>query len=278
MVIHREFAPSVVTLAVIALLAGAGPTSAAVLELKDGNSSVLIDPASSSGVSSWSIDGVDHLDYSWLWYGGGLLPHEYSLDTVYDSHTVHDDDNDGDPEWLEAKYQYGLVEITLSYLLTGGPAGSGRSTLEGTMTLENAGSVALDAKLFAYFDFDLNGTAADETAERLGAQWMRQTDGNTVVDVLVGTAPVAWEIAESPAIYNELTDGDVDNLANAGGFVSDAEFGWQWNATIPANGSVTVGLGEATITTTPEPASLIIWTLLSAALGIAGWRRRSEAS
>ena len=275
MVIHREFAPSVVTLAVIALLAGAGPTSAAVLELKDGNSSVLIDPASSSGVSSWSIDGVDHLDYSWLWYGGGLLPHEYSLDTVYQSHTAGSN-------WLEAYYGYpyqgGYVEITLYYILTGGPAGSGRSTLEGTMTLENAGSVALDAKLFAYFDFDLNGTAADETAERLGAQWMRQTDGNTVVDVLVGTAPVAWEIAESPAIYNKLTDGDVDNLANAGGFVSDAEFGWQWNATIPANGSVTVGLGEATITTTPEPASLIIWTLLSAALGIAGWRRRSEAS
>ncbi|HUT89814.1 MAG TPA: hypothetical protein VMY37_09975 [Thermoguttaceae bacterium] len=277
MVIRRESAPSVVALAVIALLAGAGPTSAAVLV--DGNSSVEIKPdPTSAGVLRWEVDGVNHLDYSWLWYGGGLLPQEYSLDSVYDSHTVHDDDNDGNPERLEAKYQYGLVEITLSYLLTGGPAGSGRATLEGTMTLTNDSTSPLNANLFALFDFDLNGTAADETVERLGAQWMRQTDGNTVVDVLVDTAPSAWEIAESPAIYNKLTDGDVDNLANAGSFASDAEFAWQWNAIIPASGSMTVGLGEATITTTPEPASLIIWTLLSAALGIAGWRRRSKAS
>jgi len=270
MVIRRESTLSVVALAVIALLAGAGPTSAAVLV--DGNSSVEIDPASSSGVSSWSINGVNHLDYSWLWYRGAILDREYSLDTVYKSHT-------SGSNWLEAHYGYdyadGQVEITLDYLLT---EGAGESTLKGTMTLENASNVALDAKLFALFDFDLNGTAADETAERLGAQWMRQTDGNTVVDVLVDTAPSAWEIAESPAIHDKLTDGDVDNLANAGSFASDAEFAWQWNAIIPANDSMTVGLGEATITTTPEPASLIIWTLLSAALGIAGWRRRSKAS
>jgi len=269
MVIRRESVASFGALAVIVLLAVAGPTSAAVLV--DGNSTVTIDPASLSGVSSWTINGVNHLDYSWLWYGGAILDKEYSLDSVYIG-------EDTGTNWLKAYYGYeytgGYVLITLDYVLT---EGAGQSTLEGTMTLVNGGEEALDAELFALFDFDLNGTADGDTIERLGDLGMRQTHGNTTVDVLVNEVPSGWEIAESPTIYDKLTDGDKDNLDNSESFSSDGEFAWQWSASIMASQTMKVGLGKATITTTPEPASLLIWTVLGAALGLTGWRRSTAS-
>ena len=273
MPIRHKAACAAVALAALGFCVDATPASAALLV--DGNSRIEISPNSMLGVSSWEVDGVNHLDYSWLWYGGSLLAHEYSLDSVYQSQSLHDENGDGDFEKIEAVYQWGPVEITLTYVLSGGLAGSHESQLNGTMTLANTGPIAIDASLFAYFDFDLNGTGgADDVVYRRGAQAMRQYQGFTVVDVSVGTPPDGWEIAESPTIFEKLIDTQADDLANASSYAGYPEFAWQWNALIPGNSSVEVGLGEARIYSTPEPASLAVWSLLGIVGATCWWRKR----
>ncbi len=264
----------VAALAAIAFALDAEPASAAVLV--DGNSRIEISPNSLLGVSSWEVDGVNQLDHSWLWYGGPLLDREYSLDSVYQSHALYDDNGDSDYERIEAVYQYGLVQMTLSYVLTGGLAGSQESWLNGSLELVNSGNDPFHASLFAYFDFDLKGTAgADDVVYRRGSQSMRQVLDRTVVDVAVDQVPDGWEIAESPTIFDRLVDADSDNLTNASSYTSYPEFAWQWNALIPAGQSVTVGLGEASIYTVPEPASLAVWSLLGLVGAVCWWRKKA---
>ena len=48
----------------------AAPAMAATT-LTDDNSTALIDLSSSAGLSSWKIDGKEHLNQQWFWYRVG---------------------------------------------------------------------------------------------------------------------------------------------------------------------------------------------------------------
>ena len=126
-------------LAVACLAVGfAIPAQASVI-LQDLNSKAEVDLTSGAGVYSWTVDGIENLRQQWFWYRVGTVGPELPLDTIGQP-VVKTSDGDWDPgdERVIARYANptggGLV-VTIDYILTGGPVGSGASDMAGHQSL-----------------------------------------------------------------------------------------------------------------------------------------------
>jgi hypothetical protein len=75
------------------------------------------------------------------------------------------------------------------------------------------------------------------------------------------------------SIYSSLTNGTPTTLSDATGpLTGDATWAFQWDAAIPANGSLSIALNKSVyVTNIPEPSSL---ALIPAALVIVAAARR----
>src|SRR5688572_11355638 len=92
--------------------------------LVDGNSIVNINPASSSGLSDWVVDGTDHMNYQWFFYRVGALGGEATIDTI--SAPVVSQPT---ASILDITYSTAQFELQVIYSLLGGGPGSGSSDL-----------------------------------------------------------------------------------------------------------------------------------------------------
>ena len=124
-------------------------TSARGAVLTDGNSTVTINPSSPTGVSDWTVNGVDQLNRDWFWYrlsGAALSIDTISAPVVTPTGTT----------MLTTTYLNNQINLTISYALLGGTPGSGSSQLSIQFAVQNL-STAGPLTFYNYGDFSLGG-------------------------------------------------------------------------------------------------------------------------
>jgi hypothetical protein len=275
-------------ISIAATLALALPTQAAAIRLENGNSVAQFrtenEPAF-PGLYEWSVDGVDHIFQQWFYYRVGDAGPEAPINRLTHVESVPFDlTGDGRNDFLRAKYADPLGRFTaqVSYLLTGGTAGSNQSGLFEAIQIENHGQNPLSMHFFQYADLDLNGTTSDDALVITGTppNTAHQTDPVMRVSESVTTPPPSHYEANNLGLpgnlVTRLNDGSPTTLADVSGpIVGDAAWAFQWDLSIPAGQSQVINkvknirMGEHI----PEPGSvaLVLTGLASSAIL---WRRR----
>lgn len=260
------------------------PSSAAPITLTDQNSVVVVDPAIEFGLSHWEVDGVDHMYQQWFWYRIGNAGPEAPVNGLPVLTQVSNGDFDPGDERLVMQFSdpQQRFQITVDFTLTGGAAGTGISDLAETISIQNLSrSDSLPISFFQYVDADLAGTIPDDSLTLDNANAVSQTDGAVEFDTIVTPAPDRYELgflSSSNSIYDRLTDGGPDDLANVGGSLGSGDLIWafQWNRTIAPGGTFIISKDKH-IEVIPEPSSLVLAGLGGLALALVARRRSRQA-
>lgn len=178
------------------------------------------------------------------------------------------------------------LSATLTTALTGGPAGSSRSTLTRSLSVLNTGVERQSLFLFDYLDLDIRFdqlAQADQSVQTApGRILTRSASFPLAIETIATPAPESWEITDFFTLYTRFfldQDGPttMPNTPALGELFpvppSDNAFafGWAFDLEPDAEFAVT---NVSTIAPIPLPAGG--WLLLSAigALGAAAQRRR----
>lgn len=229
-------------LAAIALLltpvCAAGPAG---YTLTNGNSTVTIDPMSPTGMNSWVVDGINQLAEQWWYYRIGDT-RAAVINALGDPSALQLSANT-----LTITYTGLYANMTIKYVLTGGPGGSGTSIISEQVWIKNDTAAVLPFHLYEYTDLNLNDTAYDDRAALLNPSTIGQWDGAIVSteSAAVGgitPPPNHWEVADAQTLADKLNSGSSVVLADASTpFVGDAAFSFQWDfsgdGSIPALGT-----------------------------------------
>ena len=246
----------------IALLTWTSSGQATLWVLSDLNSSLTIDDATTSepaGVNSWIVDGNSHLYEQWFWYRAGSLGGESMLSSLALSSASLGFGGRG----LNLVYSGAGFTVDVTYLLTGGAAGSYTSDLAESIRINNTGTSALDFHFFQYSDFDLDNSPGGDTVQFPNANTVTQSGGVlTLSETVVTPSPDHHEADFYPILRGSLTDGSpttLDDLPAIGGgsLTGDVSWGFQWDFAIAAGGSALISKDKL-LSPVPEPGSLIL--------------------
>lgn len=232
-----------------------------------------------AGVVSWSVDGVNNLNFQGLYYRVGAGGPEATVQSISSTPTVSFTQIPNVLSMLDVTYANASFSVRTLFQLTGGTAGSGTANLSETITVQNLSGAPLDFHLFQYSDFNLGGLAGGQTAQflfdSLGQPYkVTQTGGfrSITETVNANTAAVGhYQAGLGNLILASLTDGGPTTLSDtttAG--PGDATFAYQWDSVLAANGTLTIS--KLMTISVPEPtiASLLFVTLGAMALGRSG--------
>lgn len=262
-------------LAVACVLAPA-IANAALFTLSDKNSTFGGDLGSSTGANSWTVDGVNQLAQQWFWIQTASGSPK-DLSTITTTPTV----TPLGTKQLTASYVNGSLpySVQLGYILTGQSAGSQKSALNETITLNNTTSVSQQFSLFMYSDFILKGTTANQHVQ-IGA-----VNGNSTVEQDMGNSAVATNnfVAMNQANLGEvkLYSQTLTELMgashltlnnNLSGGPGNYTWALEWDFTIGPNGSAQISMLDNLVV--PEPSS---FALILMGIGAWVWRRQSRA-
>ena len=266
----------------VALTAVMGSVSlAGAAALIDGNSILVVDENSSSGANVWTVDSQDQLLTQWFWYRVGDVgagTQEYSIDTL-SAPSVTSSANSA-----TIAYSGSLFDVSVTYTLAGGVAGSGEATLNEDILIVNTSGAALDLQFFQYSDFDLGGTKDDDNVIlhplsspfELAYQW-DHTAGLSEGIVTVNPFASRGDTGLAPTIYNSLQDGAITDLSSSiSGALGpdDVEFAFQWDLAIDSGDAVNISkVKSLTLTPIPEPTTAALSLLGLALLAIRRNRR-----
>lgn len=234
-----------------------------------------------AGVTSWSVDGVNSLNFQGFYYRVGGVGPEASVQSISSTPTVSFTQIPNVLSKLDVTYANASFSVRTLFQLTGSTAGSGTANLSETITVQNLSGAPLDFHLFQYSNFDLWGLTGGQTAQflfdSLGQPYkVTQTDGSRSITETVNanTAVIGhYEAALGNLTLTSLMDGGPTTLSDtATAGPGDATFAYQWDATLAANGTITI---SKLMTIVPEPT---IASLLVATLGAMAMVRRNIKS
>jgi hypothetical protein len=239
---------------------------AGLFTLADENSSILFNTASPTNASNWQVDGVDQLNQQAFWYRVGNTAEQsvHSLPIAFEmaSNTNFDPNLDT----LFTRYLGAGFHIDMHYSLDGGLPGSRTSDLAEQISISNTGSSPLDFHFFQYNDFDLNGTAAGDSAVFTNANAVRQTEGTMgVSETVVTPVPSHREIDTFAATLSKLVDAvpttlsDLPAVGNVAG-PGDMTWAFQWDFVL-APGRTYLISKDKHLSGIPEPTAAVLMTL-----------------
>ena len=266
-----------VRLCVVLLVAGwaMAAAEAAPIAIEDRNSTVWIDPESPAGMSPWVVDGTDHLFQQWFWYRLEGMGQEQSLDHLgFLGAQTSDTNSLVDPRDDTLTAYYGDLQgfhVEAKFGVQGGLPGSGASDVAEQIAFHNLTDETVRLWFFEYADFDLNGTADNDTVRIQGGNTALQSDAvATVSETVVLTMPVRLETNFYDNTLQSLTDDAVTLLNDdAGPHTGNVTWAFEWELEVPAGGTLHISKDKNLI---PEPATLALLSLGAAVL----LRRRSR--
>ena len=239
--------------------------------LSNGNASVTIKTAAGLtdpdfGMNSWKVDGVDQLYRQWFWFRTGSTGKEKTISQL-DLETPCHQESDN---YLTTKYvSYGKFTIGINYTLLGGAEGSGSSTIGEQIIVKNISGAALDFHFFQYVDFDLGGSSAGDTLELgqdasglFNSAYQHKGASYFADEFLTPGANHGQAALASPdfTLFYSLTDNSPTTLNNFAGPISgDTSWAFQWDVTIPVNGTFNISLNKSVyVSAVPEPSVLAL--------------------
>src|SRR5208283_4834256 len=239
----------------------------ATITLSDGNSVLTINPTSSAGMESWTVDGINQLYQQWYWYRVGPTGLAQPINNLGLLSTVQ-----SSPD--EVALTYGSLtglEVTLGLTLDGGPVGSGLSDLDQQIEIVNNTVASKQVHFFEYSDFDLDGTPGGQTITLSGTpvNTAGQISGlSSVAEAVVGPGPNRYEAALYPTILNGLdtVSGYTLNDNKVAG-PGDATWAFEWDKTLGHNGAFLLSKDEDLSVVVPEPATIFGMGLILLAMG-----------
>jgi len=253
---------------------------AAPVTLEDSNSSLVIDTASPfAGAFDWRIDGLNQLKRQWFWYRIGDSGPEAAIDTLLQGPSGATDTNfDGDLDTYFVRFTDNTNNFTLDlrYGLSGGSTGSESGSMSTDIIVTNTGANSLFFNLFAYSDFDVDGTILNDTVQFVNANAVRQEDGQTVLEAAYTPPSAHHEGTYSGFTLASLMDGLPTTLSDLPAIgapplgPSDLTWSLQWIRKIDPGQSMPINLG--TTVSVPEPSTLAL--LLGGIASFGLWRRR----
>jgi len=255
------------------LLGSAGAQATIILE--DLNSQAEIDLTSDAGMFRWTVDGIENLRKQWFWYRIGDTGPELPLNALGTPLSkTSDGDLDPGDERLISRYAGSGLTVTIDYVLTGGPVGSGVSDIAEMIVLENTGGDDIDLHFFQYVDFELGGTVDDVAVEILNGNTAVQTDvGTWLSETVVTWMPDYCEAGIGGSILAKLTDADADTLSDNAGPLGPGDLSWafQWDVELEPGDTFIISKDKNLV---PEPAGLVVLGVGSLVLML---RRRRRA-
>lgn len=263
-------------MAVLVCLWPALPSGAAMFTLEDLNSTAVVEYDSSSGMSSWLVDGKEVMARQWFWVRLGEDGPEQSIESIDPDgpQSIHSsDDFDPGKESLLLRYESAVLRIDLDLELIGGQPGSSQSHLEEFITVKNIGSEIVDVHLFQYVDIDLADGGSGDTVVMVNDNTVRHTGGTGAVsETVVALWPSHYELNTFSNTLAKLEDGLATTLSDAAGPVGPGNVTWafQWDFPLTAEGSQTIRKYKQV--QTPEPGTLGILIVG----GLALLRRRQD--
>ncbi|MCE5327425.1 MAG: PEP-CTERM sorting domain-containing protein [Planctomycetaceae bacterium] len=266
----------------IILLAGLGglavPGQAAIFTMADANSTATVDATGGTGMYEWKVDGVDHLAMQWFWYRIGDSGPESSVSALpFTGGGLTDTNFDGSAETLYLRYASTQVKVELTFLLTGGAAGSGTSDIAEVIGITNTSGAPLSMHFFQYVDINLNASSVNDSLKVVSGNTAIQTlGGSWVAETVVTPRPSLCQADLTAAVLDSLEDAAATTLSGATGSVGPGDLAWayQWDVVIPKRGTYFISKDKQLI---PEPASLGLLLTGAATLVIRRRRRSSGA-
>jgi hypothetical protein len=257
------------------VLGSAALAIASPIVIVDGNSTVRVDTSSDVGMFSWEVDGVQHIARQWFWYRVGDTGPEYAVNTLgAPIINLTDGDADGSADTLYMKYTGSGLRIEITYVLTGGAAGSMVSDIIENIRVTNISGTSQAVRFFQYSDFNLNNTADNDWVDISGGNTATQTDigGITVGETVVTPKPTYVEACDALTLLGKLNDSQATTLTGQTVASGDVAWAFQWNATLGNNKSLLISKDKQIV---PEPATLV---MLALGVGAAMLRRYRRAS
>lgn len=269
-------------LAALVVMFAARPSNASVITLTNGNATVKIDSESSAGLYDWRVDGFDLATQQWFWWCIGDTGPEAPISSLTPTAPQYTGTKEVLLTYTEARFT-----LTLSYDLTGFPAGTGVSDLEAVVSVRNDSGSPLDFHLFTYADFRMPGSPADDTAEITGYNYAEVDQGDYYVGCSISvsgngsTGYTADRVraaltTDSPSLLASLTDGgptDLDDTDDSFAGPGNVAWAMQWDRQIATGQMLTVQHDIST--QVPEPTTLALLAL--GGLTFAARRRRATS-
>jgi hypothetical protein len=275
---------------VIVLLAAVAPSlGSTVYTVTDGNSTVLVDPSSSSGAYSWTADGREFLYQEWFWYRVGSDTTALPISTLTLTSVTQPD-----PGHLDLIYSGTGFNISIDYTLKGGQPGSGVSDLGETIAINHTGTSTLDFHFFEYSDFDLGGFGSQDKGffssrndvyqyypDAQNLKVLHETTATTSNSPpSIGQYPSHWEMGYYYDLLGNLETVAGYNLSDnpaIGTEIGPLDLAWafQWDRVFDSNGSMTISKNKGLSFVPIPPSTLLLGTGLMGLVGL-GYRRRKS--
>lgn len=246
--------------------------SATTFTLTDNNAKVTFSSQNNFGMKNWYTDGVDHLFQQQFFYRVGSTGYERTINAL-DLLDVRKTANNA----LSVVYGTAGLEIEVSYLLSGGDAGSGYSTINEQIRISNLSNQSIDFHFFQYVDFDLAEAGLGDylnliqNVEGLFTGAVQRKGNSYFAEEVVSPGAnraQADEVYPTWPLVDSLYDYEPTTLNNNSGPVSgDAAWAFQWDKCIEANGCFEISILKSVYTTpVPEPSVLAMVSLVGAVL------------
>ncbi|MDX2036308.1 MAG: hypothetical protein SFX72_06625 [Isosphaeraceae bacterium] len=266
-------------LATLLLGPGARVTSAATI-LTDANSRVTADDR--NGMTVWRVnETADNVFLSNYYIRIGGTGNERALQDALGTPSIVKNGTNR----VSLTYKNDILEAVVIYSLIGGPAGLFESRVNASIALTNLSASSLDLHLFQYSDFDLRFDQSNQRDQIrfLSRGSLIQHREGTDLGLLasVDTAPTHYQSASSflDFYFKFFLDQDGPTTLNDTPGIGvlfpdpavDSAFAFQWDRSLASGETFRVG-SLFQITTVPEPSSLLLGLVGTAAVLAGGLR------